>query len=267
MFEVATFKMDGDTLSDSFTLSSLGLRLDGVEIDRMKLLLNASQFFDTELDGTQPFQVFAPVAGSDVTTGLSTVNGDASPGTPANMENTTMLDLVFTDFEIGEEMEWMIDVDTAIDAATASDQTVTGAALAGSQVTIDFSTGQQVTGTFAVDPDDPDASILKIMLELGSPTINISGAATGAGPIFVTDFSDNLINGAPGVNGTSPPIPGLGVNIESAFGGDIFLPFTTPFDVGTNNTVDADIDFRVQEFDGGVIQDLIQLNGAQVPSL
>lgn len=99
---------------------------------------------------------FTPANGTDVTTGLTTVNGTAVPPYPANLvaDFSQVLDLTFNNFAPGKNFQW----DNDFDLTPGGDESVFGNDLIGSQIQVDFTGGLTLAGSLVALPGDPTAS-------------------------------------------------------------------------------------------------------------
>lgn len=170
--------------------------------------------FDT-LDSQFGFK-FLPFGGSDVTTGLATINGTAVvpaivdvPGTDNTTDavatilvgggvpnNTSILDLTFADFNPGETFQWDIDVDPAPNV----DQGINGDDLVNSTITITFTGGLFLTG--ALEPAGPNSSTFVASGgNLAAPGFSANGgdgiliSQRNGSDIGAMNISDNLMDG------------------------------------------------------------------------
>ncbi|MFK8082296.1 MAG: PEP-CTERM sorting domain-containing protein [Granulosicoccus sp.] len=140
---IASFTIDGNTWNQSFSITN---NSDANE-DLTRVFLDISPthtLFDT-VGSSSNAKAFTPRFASDTTTGL------VSPSTVD--ENSSILEMIFSDFNPGETFFWDIDVDRVLGSVS-----VFGNDLVGSEVSFDFSNGQQVFGVLASVPHDHDAS-------------------------------------------------------------------------------------------------------------
>lgn len=138
-----TFLIVGDTLTSPFTFtntSDAGEDIVGFGFD-LSTLTDANYLFDTEGGGSTPF---APVNGSDVTTGLVSL-----PNIP---DNAKAFQIAFSHFDPGESFAYRIDVD--INAGGS----IGGQRLIGAKVFFDFSDGTRSEGFLRAVPGRPNAS-------------------------------------------------------------------------------------------------------------
>lgn len=205
-----SFLIDGNTFVDNpyflQNTSDPGITLTDFSLD----IGPSNSFFNTIQGASTPFQ---PIASSDVTVGLVSVNGNlVTPGTnplqndmgqvlPGGgvLDNETLLDLTFNDFDEAESMVWALDTD-----GFGAD----GAGLAGSTVNATFSDGTQLQGTMMLVPGNFDASIFMAgnMTTTGgtSSSMNmLNGILITADDSTLTnvDISDNRVeeNGQAGI--------------------------------------------------------------------
>ena len=146
----------------------------GIDIENIRWNIAAAglEFSTNGLGGGAQFD---PQNGTEVTTGLETVNG-TTDFTVNNLATT--LNLVFNDFnpanlmldtgedtngngtldtgeDLPEQLSFFIDIDP-----TGQPQTpVLGTDLVGSVIDVTFNTGQKVRGTMQIDPTDPNFAI------------------------------------------------------------------------------------------------------------
>jgi len=154
--------LDAGTLGFSYTQTSNTANVmtnsssDGLDIGRVILNIAATgQGFRPDL--TNANGQFLPTDGTDVTTGLSAVNGNliiagtdpleaadgtviAGGGIPVKAQ---VLDLTFTDFNTGETLNYDL-----AHTQLANDTLQNGASLIGSTGTVILNDGRSVTGTF-----------------------------------------------------------------------------------------------------------------------
>lgn len=214
-----SFLIDGNTFVDNpyflQNTSDPGITLTDFSLD----IDPSGSFFNTVMGASTPFQ---PLAASDLTVGLVSVNGNlVTPGTnPLQdsmgqvlvgggvLDDETILDLSFNDFGESESMLWAIDTD-----GLGGD----GAGLAGSTVNATFSDGTTLNGTMMLVPGNFDASVLVLgnMTTSGgnSSSMNmLNGILINADESTLTnvDVSENTVeeNGQSGIaivatNGTT----------------------------------------------------------------
>lgn len=144
---IVSFFIDGNTYFNSFKLengSTESEMISSATIDFSGL----GVFFDT-VDGgagnSSEGRQFTPVGGSDITTGLLT------PVVVA--DGATMFEMFFNDFNSGESIIWDIDVDFL-----PSPTRVDGDDLIGGIVTINFVSGDVLTGILSPVSGNSDAS-------------------------------------------------------------------------------------------------------------
>jgi hypothetical protein len=137
-----TFIMDGVTLP-GFTMTNAST--GGETILGFGMTLVAPWVFDTEMGTTGNgdggvVTPFAPLAGTDVTTGYTG---------PANFtDGGSSLAFTFNDFQVGESFSWVIDVDHLPNLSNHGNE------LIGSTAYVDFSNGKRGLGSFVAHGDD-----------------------------------------------------------------------------------------------------------------
>ncbi len=137
------FQIVGNTFGQPFSIvntSQGGFDILGFELD----LAASGVVWDTVEPGSSI--PFAPLNGTEVTTGLATVNGNAFPNTRPDgglPDDQPLLNLTFNTFTPDTSFVWEADVDFAGQPAS----TVLGSDLVGSQITIDFTGGRTLSGT------------------------------------------------------------------------------------------------------------------------
>ncbi len=140
---------------------------------------------------------FTPFAGTEVTTGVTTVNAIAVPpfGPPVP-DASTLLDVAFADFNPGEAFQW--DIDT--DASPVTQDTITGDELADSTITVNFTTGLFLQGALFPVIGNPDASQFVSTFTNNTPGgifenqgNGIRLSAVNGSDIGAMDISDNFI--------------------------------------------------------------------------
>lgn len=145
-----TFIIDGDTFTQPYLITNSSSA--GEMIIRFQLSLAGTAYvFDPATGGPPgngtagtPFSAFG---GTGATTGLI---ASADP-----VDGGTLLDKSFSDFDAGENFQWLIDVDPSDPSASP---TVFGNSLIGAQIFIDFSDGQRLSGALFAVPGNSDAS-------------------------------------------------------------------------------------------------------------
>ena len=153
-----SFVIDGDTFAQPFAItnaSDAGEKVLRFQLDLLTVTGEAL-VYDTVTGAPPNTSIghdFAPVGGTDVTTGLVPL-----PGSPKVADGSTLLDIHFTGFDPGETFQWDID----IDAADGSPTTVTGDMMVGAQALIDFDDGQRLTGVLTPLHSNPDASVFEV---------------------------------------------------------------------------------------------------------
>ena len=114
--------------------------------------------FNTESGANFPF---TPFNGTDVTTGLATVNGTVvpvpgpDPYPPSLVPDfSQLLDLTFSSFAPGENFQW----DNDFDFTPGGDETVLGSDLIGSTIQVTYTGGLTLGGTLVALPGNPEGS-------------------------------------------------------------------------------------------------------------
>lgn len=157
------FLIDGDTFTQPFSItnnSTAGERVLGFGFD----LSGTGVVFDPVTGGPPGNGTlgtpFTPLGGTDVTTGL--VN-------PVNVvDGSTFFQMAFTDFQVGESFNWLLDVDPADPNASP---TILGSQLIGATVWVDFSNGLRGTGLIEAVQGNDDAGQLFIRTFTPSPGV------------------------------------------------------------------------------------------------
>ncbi|MCH8828992.1 MAG: right-handed parallel beta-helix repeat-containing protein, partial [Planctomycetes bacterium] len=135
------FLIDGDTFKQAFQITNKSAAGNLLQKFTFDISLTGLEFDIDPITG-KPFD---PIPATAVTTGFAP---------PAIVEDRgTLLEIDFTDFDPGEFFEWNIDLDIA-----AANTSVFGNELIGAIVTLDYSGGQQITGTMVAVPGFPDAA-------------------------------------------------------------------------------------------------------------
>jgi hypothetical protein len=145
-----TFIIDGDTFTQPYLITNSSDA--GEMIVRFQLSLAGTAYVFDPATGGPPGNgtvgtPFSAVGGTGATTGLI---ASADP-----VDGGTLLDKSFSDFNAGENFQWLIDVDPSDPLANA---TVFGNSLIGAQIFIDFSDGQRLSGALFAVAGNPDAS-------------------------------------------------------------------------------------------------------------
>jgi hypothetical protein len=198
------FLISGNTFGQPFSITNTsqpGIQLTSFNLD----LSPAGVVWDTVEPGASlPFQ---PQGGSDLLTGLQTINGNPWPnalpggGLP---DDQGVIDMTYTNFDATETFSWLADVDLAGFGASP----VFGNDLIGSTVTVAFSDGSVILGALFAVAGDPTASQFQaISGQVG--TAGISGNGLDGLHIeqvnssinqFVIDGNDFLDNGDDGID-------------------------------------------------------------------
>lgn len=161
------FLIDGNTFTQPFLLTNTSASLD---ITRLTLdILPSGNIWDTTsaVPGSA-FVPFQPLSNSDVTTGLTSVNGTliaqgTNPLTAFDggalvgggvADGTASLDLAFAGFNPAEAFTWDLDSDPV----GFPDGTTSGDDLIGSTIQLQFSDGSSLGGSLQAVTGNPDAA-------------------------------------------------------------------------------------------------------------
>ncbi|MDA1164244.1 MAG: right-handed parallel beta-helix repeat-containing protein, partial [Planctomycetota bacterium] len=172
---------------------------------------------------------FAPVNGTETTTGLQMVNGGSSTASVPNF--ATRVDLVFNSFnpinnlldtgedlnangilDAGEDLPDTFSFNLDVDFANGTDP-VLATDLLGTRVGVIFSTGQQITGRLQADPLIPANAIFVPETTNLAPTNGVDISAADNATLSSSFLFANQINNFSG-NGLSAIASGAG-NIEN----------------------------------------------------
>lgn len=160
-----SFLVSGDTFNATFSFtnnSTAGEKIDRFVLNLSTIATGGPFCFDT-VDGgpcnpqPQTSTAFSAANGTDGTTGLT------SPG--AVTDGASVLDLHFSDFNVGESFAWHIDVDST------SQLSIYGNDLIGATVTAYFSNGLTAFGALYGVAGDEQASALSV--DAIVPTIDV----------------------------------------------------------------------------------------------
>ncbi|MFN8710510.1 MAG: beta strand repeat-containing protein, partial [Planctomyces sp.] len=196
------FLINGDTFGQPFSLTNTSAQLD---ITRLQLNIAPSgNIWDTTTadpgNAAVPFQ---PLANTDVTTGLQSVNGTliaagSNPLTAAGggaltgggvADATALLDLQFNSFGVSEEFRWDIDSDPV----GLPDGTVLGNDLIGSTIQLQFSDGSNLAGALQAVAGNPDAA--QFVASSGASTADgIVLRGQGNSVFLASDINNNRID-------------------------------------------------------------------------
>jgi hypothetical protein len=151
-----SFLIAGDTFNTTFSFtntSTTGEKIDRFVLNLATISSGGPFCFDTVNGGPcnpdpQSPTPFMAVNGTGITTGLT------SPGVVA--DGASVLDLRFTDFNVGERFDWMIDVDSA------SQLSIFGNDLIGATITAYFSNGLTAVGALYGVAGNSQAAALSI---------------------------------------------------------------------------------------------------------
>ncbi|MBX3452547.1 MAG: hypothetical protein KF777_23600 [Planctomycetaceae bacterium] len=190
------FLIDGNTFGQPYVItntSQLGYNITDFSIDLAPTVtLNPPGIiWDTAAAGA-PIP-FLPLGGSDVITGLTTINGTAvvppivsGPGVDETTDNVGtilvgggvpddqgLIDLAFNDFNPGETFTWEADMDFIGQPGS----TVLGSDLIGSDIIVNFTGGLFIQGTLQGVVGNPDAAeFVATSGNVGSGGISLNGA-------------------------------------------------------------------------------------------
>lgn len=134
--------------------------------------------FNTVVGASTPF---TPTNGTEITTGLTTVNGTAVPGFlpyPPDLipDYSQLMNLAFNNFTPGKDFSWIIDYDLT----QGGDESVPVTQLVGTTVTANFAGGGSLVGQLVLDPNDSSA---------------VQFVATGQTVVNTASFSNNALDG------------------------------------------------------------------------
>jgi hypothetical protein len=176
----ASFRAEGDTFVQPFTLknnATQGELLRTFVLDLTQIGLE----FDVDATTGKPFTA---LNGSGTVVGVS--------GTTLSADKK-QLTVNFTDFNPGETLQFVIDVDLAGGIPTS----VFGNQLIGADVSIDFSGNKNVAGQMAGDPDDVSASQFLVGAGVAGSNHGIHLNANAL-PLTNLKIADNVVTGVPG---------------------------------------------------------------------
>ncbi|WP_332847756.1 PEP-CTERM sorting domain-containing protein [Massilia sp. S19_KUP03_FR1] len=151
-----SFLVSGDTFNTTFSFTNTST--DGAKIERFVLDLSTitaggPYCFDT-VDGgpcnpdPQSATPFSAANGTNLTTGFT--------GPAVVADGASVLDLHFSDFNVGESFQWKIDVDSLVQSS------IYGNDLIGATVMAYFSNGLTAVGALYGVDGDPQAAALSI---------------------------------------------------------------------------------------------------------
>lgn len=193
-----TFFIDGNTFGQPYSITN-DSPAGGPLLADFTLNLNSALEFDTSGFSGLPF---APVGGTEVTTGLLTVNGTTNPPGWVVADNSQSLDMTFNNFDPTETFSWDIDVDFAGNPQS----TVLGSDLIGSTVTATFADGQILAGSLVAVSGQPEAATFVASSGLGGGT-NVHMITAGNSQLRSATISNNTIANA-GEHGISLEMSG-----------------------------------------------------------
>lgn len=132
------FRAGGPSFGEADTFAITNDSSDGITITSVQIRLPANTQFDTASIIPLVFAPFQQGAGAVATGIVSPANGGVA-------DDSFIIDLVFSDFDPGESFEFSIDTD--FDSPVTGISIPTGAQLAGTLVTVEFSDGSStITG-------------------------------------------------------------------------------------------------------------------------
>lgn len=154
-----TFFVDGSTFGLPFTVTnnSSAANLTDFTFDISTNNFFPDANFDTDSPPVQTVSAagpFTPSNGTEVTTGLLTVNGTTNPPGWAIPDESQVMTATFGDFNPSEDFQWTVDLDQTF----GGDEGYSGDQLIGSTVTANFSNGGTLTGTMQAVAGFPQAS-------------------------------------------------------------------------------------------------------------
>ena len=177
-----SFRAEGDTFLQPFVLQNNATRAELLQTFVLDLTDIGLEFDEDPTNG----KPFTAVAGSGVLTGVS--SAVVSP-------DKKKLTVTFTDFNPGESLQFLIDVDLAGGIPSS----IFGNQLIGADVSFAFSGNKSVIGQMAGDPNFVSAS--QFIVGAGATgTGTTHGIHIAAAAMPVTNFliEDNIVTGAPG---------------------------------------------------------------------
>ena len=162
---------------------------------------------------------FTPFGGTEVTTGLQTVNGTAVPPFPPALvaDFSQLLDLTFNGFQPGENFAW----DNDFDFTPGGDETVLGSDLIGSTINVGFTGGLFLGGSLVAVVGDPTSStFVATSGNLGGSGIANNGLDGIRFSLNNSSLTNLLIdNNTISTNGN--PLVGHGINFQSVVNSNI----------------------------------------------
>jgi len=186
-----TFFIDGNTFLQPFAITN-STAAGGPDLVDFTLTLADPFVFDTANGASVPF---APVAPSEVLTGLQEVNGSTNPPGWVVADNDQVLNMTYDDFNPGETFQWNID----LDPSPLFDGSVFGDDLIGSTVTATYADGQILAGSLVAVAGNPDASTFVATSGLGGGNgVHVVGSGTAvlnSAAITNNDITRSGLNG------------------------------------------------------------------------
>ena len=224
----------GGIPSGTFTIgntSGAGVDITSFTFDLSTILPTLpAPFINYDASGFGGFP-FTPFGGTELTTGLTTVNGTLVPPYPATLVPTgsQLVDLAFTDFNPGEQFQWDADLDPDLGQQGA----IFGNDLIGATINVNFTGGLTLGGTMVAVVGDPTGS------QFVATSGNIGGSGVANNGLDGIRFSlnnsslTNLVmdNNQIETNGTTGV--GHGVNFQTVTNSNIINA------VVSNNTIDG----------------------------
>ncbi|WP_397568893.1 right-handed parallel beta-helix repeat-containing protein [Schlesneria sp. T3-172] len=190
-----TFPAGGGTFNLINTSGTSTADVTGFTLDTSTSVSGA--IFNTQGGANYPF---TPYNGTDVTTGLATVNGTvvpvpgADPYPPTLVDDfSQLLELTFTSFAPGENFQW----DNDFDLTPGGDETVYGSDLIGSTIQVDYTGGLTLGGTLVALPGNPEGShFVATTGNIGQSSFSSNGADGIQFNLNNTDLSNLTVAGA-----------------------------------------------------------------------
>ncbi|MGB0739537.1 MAG: hypothetical protein ACPGXX_05645, partial [Planctomycetaceae bacterium] len=232
------FRAQGDTFVQPFTLTNRAVRGELLQTFVFDLS-DIGLAFDPDATTGKPF---TPVNGTGALTGV---------GNAVFSNNNQTLTVDFTDFNPGETLEFVLDIDLADGTPTS----VFGNNLIGADVNFNFLGNKNVSGQMAGDPSSSSASQFLPGAGVAGVTHGIHIDAQGS-PIRNVAIQNNSISG----------VPGHGIFFTSTKQSDVTGEVTgnTISSSGIDGIRVSMVDSR---FAGGIVENTIANNGGSGVSL
>ncbi len=233
-------------------------------------IAGSGNIFDTSAGFGFPF---TPFGGTEVTTGVTMVNGMVPPPFDTTVaDNTTLIDVVFSDFNPGESFQWDIDTDPNPMVQVG----LNGSDMVGSTILVNFTGGLFLQGALFPVGGNPDASQFVSTFSNNMPggiTENmgngirlsaVNGSHIGAMNIADNFITDNDLHGidlivdASNLPGMAAPATISGNQISGHVNGNGFnmvSPDTVTNDIG--------IDFTDNDITGNIVGTNIELDDSE----